>query len=101
MGIVAKQSAKNIVVIAIAFAIGAINTLVFYPIFLSADQYGLVVFLLASSNLLMPLIGFGINQTIIKFFSSYDTAEEQRTFMSSVIWLFEFRRVLQCPQTHS
>ena len=48
MGIVAKQSAKNIVVIAIAFAIGAINTLVFYPIFLSADQYGLVVFLLAS-----------------------------------------------------
>lgn len=87
MGIVAKQSAKNIVVIAIAFAIGAINTLVFYPIFLSADQYGLVVFLLASSNLLMPLIGFGINQTIIKFFSSYDTAEEQRIFMSSIIWL--------------
>jgi O-antigen/teichoic acid export membrane protein len=87
MGIVANQSAKNSVVIAIAFAIGAINTLVFYPVFLSADQYGLVVFLLASSNLLMPLIGFGINQAIIKFYSSYSNPEEQRTFMSSVIWL--------------
>jgi len=87
MGIITNQSTKNIVIIAIAFAFGAVNTLVFYPIFLSANQYGLVVFLLASSNLLMPLIGFGVNQTIIKFFSAYDKPDEQRTFLSSVIWM--------------
>ena len=85
MGIVAKQTSLNVMIIGIAFAIGALNTLVFYPLFLSAEEYGLVVFLLASSNLLMPLIGFGVHQTIIRFFSSYNSKEEQQLFMSSVI----------------
>ena len=87
MGIVAKQTSLNVLIIGIAFAIGGLNTLVFYPLFLSAEEYGLVVFLLATSNLLMPLIGFGINQTIIRFFSTYITKEEQQRFMSSVILL--------------
>jgi O-antigen/teichoic acid export membrane protein len=85
MGIVAKQTSLNVMIIGIAFAIGGLNTLVFYPLFLSAEEYGLVVFLLASSNLLMPLIGFGVHQTIIRFFSSYNSREEQQLFMSSVI----------------
>ena len=87
MGIVAKQTTQNILIIGIAFAIGGLNTLVFYPLFLSAEEYGLVVFLLATSNLLMPLIGFGVHQTIIRFFSSYNTKKEQQRFMSSVILL--------------
>ena len=87
MGIVAKQTFLNIIIICIAFAIGGFNTLVFYPLFLSAEDYGLVVFLLATSNLLMPLIGFGVHQTIIRFFSSYNTKDEQQKFMSSVILL--------------
>ena len=87
MGIVAKQTSLNVLIIGIAFAIGGLNTLVFYPLFLSAEEYGLVVFLLATSNLLMPLIGFGVHQTIIRFFSSYKTKEEQQLFMSSVILL--------------
>ena len=87
MGIVAKQTSLNVLIIGIAFAIGGLNTLVFYPLFLSAEEYGLVVFLLATSNLLMPLIGFGVHQTIIRFFSAYNTEEEQQRFMSSVILL--------------
>ena len=87
MGIVAKQTSLNVLIIGIAFAIGGFNILGFYPLFLSAEEYGLVVFLLATSNLLMPLIGFGVHQTIIRFFSSYKTKEEQRRFMSSVILL--------------
>ena len=87
MGIVAKQTFLNVIIICIAFAIGGFNTLVFYPLFLSAEDYGLVVFLLATSNLLMPLIGFGVHQTIIRFFSSYNTKDEQQKFMSSVILL--------------
>ena len=87
MGIVAKQTFLNVIIICIAFAIGGFNTLVFYPLFLSAEDYGLVVFLLATSNLLMPLIGFGVHQTIIRFFSSYNTKDEQQKFMASVILL--------------
>ena len=87
MGIVAKQTFLNLMIICIAFAIGGLNTLVFYPLFLSAEEYGLVVFLLATSNLLMPLIGFGVHQTIIRFFSSYNNKDEQQHFMSSIILL--------------
>ena len=71
MGIVFNQSYKNIVIIIVAIIIGGFNTLFFYPTFLKAEYYGLVVFLLATSNLLMPLVSFGSQHTIIKYFSSY------------------------------
>ena len=87
MGIVAKQTSQNILTIGIAFVFGGINTLLFYPAFLSAEAYGLVVFLLATSNLLMPLIGFGIHQTIIRYYSSYQDKDMQQRFMYSVIIL--------------
>ena len=87
MGIVVNQSYKNIIIISIALVIGGVNTLYFYPVFLKAENYGLVVFLLATSNLLQPLISFGSQHTIIKYFSSYNSAKEKDIFMSSIIFL--------------
>ena len=58
MGIVFNQSYKNIIIIAFALLIGGVNTLYFYPVFLKEQYYGLVVFLLATSNLLQPIISF-------------------------------------------
>ena len=87
MGIVVNQSYKNIIIISIALVIGGVNTLYFYPVFLKAEYYGLVVFLLATSNLLQPLISFGSQHTIIKYFSSYTSAKEKDIFMSSIIFL--------------
>ena len=87
MGIVVNQSYKNIIIISIALVIGGINTLYFYPVFLKAEYYGLVVFLLATSNLLQPLVSFGSQHTIIKYFSSYNSAKEKDIFMSSIIFL--------------
>ena len=87
MGIVFNQSYKNIVIIIIAIIIGGFNTLFFYPTFLKAEYYGLVVFLLATSNLLMPLVSFGSQHTIIKYFSSYKSKKEKDIFMSSVIFI--------------
>lgn len=86
MNILTSQSTKNLVSIMLGFGIGAVNTLVLYPYFFGADKQGLVVFLLAASNLLMPLIGFGVAQTIIKFHSSY-AKNEQQGFLSYVILL--------------
>ena len=85
MGIVFNQSYKNIIIISIAILIGAVNTLYFYPVFLKEEYYGLVVFLLATSNLLMPLVSFGSQHTIIKYYSSYLNKNERDSFMSSVI----------------
>ena len=87
MGIVVNQSYKNIIIISIALVIGGVNTLYFYPVFLKAEYYGLVVFLLATSNLLQPLISFGSQHTIIKYFSSYNSVKEKDVFMSSIIFL--------------
>ena len=86
MGIVFKQTSWNIVTITVAILIGGINTLYFYPEFLREQYYGLVVFLLATSNLLQPLMSFGAQHTIIKFFSSFKNIKEKDEFLSSIIF---------------
>ena len=87
MGIVLKQSFKNTLFIYLGFAFGGVNTLFLYTRFLQDEYYGLVTFLLSSSNLLMPLIALGIHHTIVKFFSSYFTKSEKDKFLTSVLFL--------------
>ncbi|HAO15007.1 MAG TPA: sugar isomerase, partial [Tenacibaculum sp.] len=70
MGIIFKQSLKNTVIIYLGFLIGGINTIFLYARFLKEDYYGLVTFVLSSSNLIMPLIVLGTHNTIIKYFTS-------------------------------
>ncbi len=73
MGIVSRQSTKNIFIIGFSFLVGATNTLYLYPNLLKADYYGLVIFLLATSNLLMPLMSTGMQHAILKFYSAYES----------------------------
>ena len=87
MGIVLKQSFRNTLIIYGAFLIGGINTIIFYPRILESEFYGLVTILLSSSNVIMPLAAFGVQYTIVKFFSSYNTKEQKDKFLSSVIFL--------------
>ena len=87
MGIVIKQTSINIFTISIALIIGAINTLYFYPEFLKDEYYGLVVFLLATSNLLQPLMSLGAQHTIIKFYSSFKDKKSKDSFLSSIVFI--------------
>jgi O-antigen/teichoic acid export membrane protein len=87
MGIVLKQSFRNTLIIYLAFLIGGINTIIFYPRILGSQYYGLVTFLLSSTNVIMPLTALGVHYTIIKFYSSYQTKIEKDKFLSSVIFL--------------
>ncbi|OSY87888.1 sugar isomerase [Tenacibaculum holothuriorum] len=87
MGIVFKQSFKNTLVIYLGFLIGGINTLFLYTRFLKSDYYGLVSYVLSSSNIIMPLTAFGVQYTIVKFFSSYSNKEQKDKFLSSIIFL--------------
>ena len=87
MGIILKQSFKNTLFIFLGFGLGGINTLFLYPNLLDDKYYGLVIYLLSTSNLLMPLIAFGIHHAIVKFFSSYNTKAEKDRFLSSVLFL--------------
>ena len=81
MGIVFNQSFKNTLILILGFAIGGINVLFLYTHFLEAEYFGLVTFLLSSANLVMPLLVFGMQHTIVKFFSSYGTREERDNFL--------------------
>jgi O-antigen/teichoic acid export membrane protein len=77
MGVVVKQSFYNILSVIIAFGIGAINTIVFYPRAMGEELYGIVVILLAQSNILQPIFSYGVQHTIIKYFSAAVSQKEQ------------------------
>ncbi|UII79748.1 polysaccharide biosynthesis C-terminal domain-containing protein [Flagellimonas sp. CMM7] len=76
MGIVLKQSLKNITITYLGFAFGAINTLFLYIKILPDQYYGLVTFILASGAILMPLMAFGVHNTMVKFYSNYQDSEK-------------------------
>jgi len=87
MGIVLKQSLKNTLIIFIGFAIGGMNVLFLYTHFLEAEYFGLITFLLSSANILMPLLIFGIQHTIIKYFFSFSERADRDNFLITAIFL--------------
>ena len=69
MGIVVRQSFLNLISIGIAFLIGAVNTLYLYPTYLGSTFQGLVIALLAISNIVQPFISFGTQHAVIRYYS--------------------------------
>ncbi|WP_010522497.1 lipopolysaccharide biosynthesis protein [Aquimarina agarivorans] len=84
MGIVAKQSIINTLITYAGFAFGAANTLFLFTNILGEAEYGVVSYLLASSNLLWPLLAFGLPNTLIKFYNQYNSKSNSDNFFS---WL--------------
>ncbi|EAZ95257.1 hypothetical protein FBBAL38_09719 [Flavobacteria bacterium BAL38] len=87
MGIVIKQSIKNTIITYIGFGIGAINTLFMYAQFLGDTFYGLVGFILSAANIMMPLMAFGVHNTLVKFYNEYDSDAKKSQFLTFVLLL--------------
>ncbi|TRZ45352.1 polysaccharide biosynthesis C-terminal domain-containing protein [Robertkochia solimangrovi] len=87
MGIVIKQSLKNLIITYAGFVVGAVNTLFLYTHFLSDEYYGLVGYLFSAANIMMPLMAFGVHNTMVKFFSYYKNEEERQKFVTTVVFL--------------
>lgn len=87
MGIVKSQSIKNTFSTYLGFALGAVNTLFLYTYFLTDSYYGLVAFILSTSNIIMPLMAFGVHNTIIKYYSSYRTKHSAQSFLTMMLFL--------------
>lgn len=83
MGIVLKQSLRNTTITYAGFAIGALNTLFLYTTILPDEYYGLVGVILATSAILMPLLAFGVHNTMVKYYSGQqeDTKDAFLTLM--------------------
>ncbi|WP_299251961.1 polysaccharide biosynthesis C-terminal domain-containing protein [uncultured Aquimarina sp.] len=87
MGIVVNQSIKNVIITCLGFGIGAINTLFLFTKFLEEEYYGLVSYLFSVSNLIWPLMAFGVHNTLVKFYSSYTNRREQNRFLTMMLIL--------------
>ncbi|MGB8704461.1 MAG: polysaccharide biosynthesis C-terminal domain-containing protein [Gillisia sp.] len=87
MGIIINQSFKNMITTYAGFAIGAVNTLFLFTYFLEKEYYGLVSFLLSAANLVWPFMAFGVQNTLIKFYTSYKTEKEQQKLLNLVLIL--------------
>jgi len=85
MGIVLNQSLKNTIITYIGFAIGGINTIYLYPVFLGATFYGLTNYVTSSANVIMPLFAIGMQNTLVKFYSQYETDAERSRFLSFTV----------------
>ena len=77
MSLIVKQSFSNIIIILFAFTLGALNTLFFYPSIIGAEFYGIILILLAQSNIIQPIFSFGLQHSVIKFFSSVNSKKEK------------------------
>jgi len=86
MGLVAKQTFYNLLSIGLAFILGAINTLYMYPNYMGSRLQGVIIALLAYSNLVQPFISFGLQHAIIKYYSSFKTEEERDSLLVFTIW---------------
>lgn len=82
MSIVVKQSFINLITIGVAFLIGAVNTLYLYPTFLGSKLQGLVIALLAISNIIQPFLSFGTQHAVIRFYSRYKSKKEKNAVLT-------------------
>ena len=85
MGIVLNQSLKNTIITYLGFGIGAINTLYLYPVLLGATFYGLTNYITSCANVIMPLFAIGMQNTLVKFYSQYETDAEKSRFLSFTV----------------
>ncbi len=87
MGIVTKQALNNTFITYFGFGFAAINTLFLYTNFLTDEYYGLVTVILSTSAVLMPLLAFGVPNTLVKFYSSFKKDEETGGFETLMLLL--------------
>lgn len=87
MGIVINQSIKNTAVTYFGFGIGAVNALFLYTIFLGKMHYGITAFVLSAANIMMPLMAFGVHNTLIRFYTRCRSEKEREEFLSFMLWM--------------
>lgn len=71
MGIVVKQGFYNSLWLAVGIIIGYVNIILLFPIFLTADQFGLTRVLWAAGSVFAQFALLGSPQVLIKFFPDF------------------------------
>ncbi len=87
MGIVTSQSIKNTIITYLGFGLGAINVLFLFTEFISDEYFGLITYIFSTANVMMPILAFGVHNTLIKFYSTYKTRQTQNSFLILMLFL--------------
>ncbi|MFC5195005.1 lipopolysaccharide biosynthesis protein [Bizionia hallyeonensis] len=87
MGIVTSQSIKNTIITYLGFGLGAINVLFLFTEFISDEYFGLITYIFSTANVMMPILAFGVHNTLIKFYSTYKTRQTQNGFLILMLFL--------------
>ncbi|WP_242132324.1 lipopolysaccharide biosynthesis protein [Aestuariivivens marinum] len=85
MGIVVSQSIKNTIATYIGFIIGGINVLFLFTNFLSDAYFGLIQYIFSTAAIMMPLMAFGVHNTLVKFYSSFKTRQSQHSLLTLML----------------
>ncbi len=54
---------------------------------MQANNYGLVQVVLSVSTVLMPILAFGVPNSLVKFYSSFGKEEEKDVFLTMMLLL--------------
>ena len=87
MGVVFKQSLNNSIITYLGFGLGALNTLVLYLRFMEPEYYGLLQVVLSASVVIMPLLAFGVPNTLVKFYSGFTDVKSKDGFLTLMLFL--------------
>ncbi len=87
MGVVLKQSLRNTIITYLGFGIGALNILFLYTNFLTDEYFGLVGVILSTATILMPLMAFGVPNTLVKYYSSFKDSKNSNGFLTLMLFL--------------
>ena len=79
MGMVMKQGFFNSVWMFLGIVIGYVNTVLLFPIFLTADQFGLTRVLWAAGSVFAQFALLGGPQILIKFIPEYDKKPKEKS----------------------
>ncbi len=69
----------------LGFGIGAVNVLFLYTNFMSDTYYGLIQVMLSAALILMPLMAFGVPNTLVKFYSSFQDQNQKEGFLTLML----------------
>lgn len=84
MGVILRQGAKTSVVKLVGTIIGMVSLLLIYP--LNHEAYGKYQFLFSTAMLFTPIIGLGLPQIVIKYFSSFgNRLKDVRSILPTVL----------------
>ncbi len=78
MGVVIKQGFYNSVWMAVGLAIGYVNMVLLFPVFLTADQFGLTRVLWAAGTVFGQFALLGSPQVLMKFFPQFGNKPKQK-----------------------